>query len=64
MKKVVSLFAVAAFLFAMNVNAQEKPAAKNTKTEKTCSAAEKKSCAGGEKKGSCCSAKKASDKKA
>ena len=59
MKKVVSLLAVVAFLFATNVNAQEKQDKKKAKakTEKTCTASEKKSCAAGEKK-SCCAAKK------
>ena len=61
MKKVISAMAIAAFLFTMNVNAQEKKAAK-AKTEKTCSASEKKSCAAG-KKASCCAAKKMEEKK-
>jgi hypothetical protein len=64
MKKVISMMAVVAFLFSMNVNAQEKPKekAKEGKTEKTCSASEKKACASGEKK-ACCAAKKAEEKK-
>lgn len=69
MKKLVSIMAVAAFMFSMNVNAQEpqKKAKKETaKTEKSCSTAEKKSC-GTEteaKTGGCCSSKKAAEKKA
>jgi hypothetical protein len=64
MKKVISALAIAAFLFTMNVNAQEKKAAKKAtaKTEKSCSAAEKKECASGAKKGGCCAAKKAESK--
>lgn len=63
MKKLVSL-AVVAFLFTMNVNANNetpKNKKKEAKTEKSCTAAEKKSCSG-EKK-ACCAAKKAEDKK-
>ncbi|MGL2966332.1 hypothetical protein [Flavobacterium sp. XGLA_31] len=64
MKNIISTVAVVAFLFTMNVNAQEKQDKKEkAKTEKSCSAAEKKSCAAGEKKGGCCAAKKAADKK-
>jgi hypothetical protein len=64
MKKLVSTVALVAFLFSMNVNAQEKPVAKKAKakTEKTCSAEEKKSCSA-EKKAGCCAAKKAEAKK-
>lgn len=64
MKKIVSTLAIVAFLFSMNVNAQEKKAAKKAtaKTEKSCSAAEKKECATTAKKGGCCSAKKADSK--
>ncbi|TBX70344.1 hypothetical protein EZL74_03990 [Flavobacterium silvisoli] len=65
MKKLVSTVALVAFLFSMNVNAQEKPAAKKkekAKTEKTCSAEEKKSCST-EKKAGCCAAKKMEEKK-
>jgi len=64
MKKIVSTLAIVAFLFSMNVNAQEKKTAKKAKakTEKTCTAAEKKECASGEKKGGCCAAKKAESK--
>lgn len=61
MKKVISTMAIVAFLFSMNVNAQEKKPAK-AKTEKMCSASEKKSCSAG-KKGSCCAAKKMEEKK-
>ena len=64
MKKVVSIMAVVAFLFSMNVNAQEKQEKKvaKAKTEKSCSASEKKACAMSEKK-SCCAAKKMEEKK-
>ncbi|MBY0485625.1 MAG: hypothetical protein K2P85_00300 [Flavobacteriaceae bacterium] len=56
MKKVVSMLAVVAFLFSMNVNAQE-PAkkTKKAKTEKSCDK---------DKKGGCCAGKKADEKKA
>lgn len=65
MKKVASMLAVVAFLFAMNVNAQEpKAKKKQAKTEKASSTSEKKECKEGEKKAGCCSAKKAEDKKA
>ena len=53
MKKVISAMAIAAFLFAANVNAQEK---------KECSKKEMKSCAK-DKKGGCCSGKKMEEKK-
>jgi hypothetical protein len=64
MKKVISALAIAAFLFAANVNAQEKQEKKKetAKTEKSCSASEKKACAASGKK-SCCAAKKAEEKK-
>jgi hypothetical protein len=65
MKKVISMMAVVAFLFSVNVNANNgdpKDKKKAAKTEKTCSASEKKACASGEKH-SCCAAKKAGDKK-
>jgi len=63
MKKVVSMLAIAAFLFSVNGNAQEQPKkAAKAKTEKSCSATEKKSCAAGEKKAGCCAAKKAETK--
>ena len=60
MKKVVVMFAVVAFLFSMNINAQEpKNKKKVAKTEKAaCSKEEKKECATGGKK-SCCSHKEA-----
>lgn len=65
MKKLVSILAVAAFMFSMNVSAQEpQEKEKKAKTEKSCSTAEKKSCSSGEKKGGCCASKKAADKKA
>jgi Ni/Co efflux regulator RcnB len=65
MKKLVSILAVAAFMFSMNVSAQEpQEKEKKAKTEKSCSKDEKKGCAKGEKKGGCCAHKKAEDKKA
>jgi hypothetical protein len=64
MKKVISMMAVVAFLFSMNVNAQEKPEKKvaKAKTEKTTVASEKKACAMSDKK-ACCAAKKMEEKK-
>lgn len=64
MKKIVSIVALAAFVFSMNVNAQEPKQAKKekAKTEKSCSSEKKSSC-GSEKKGGCCSSKKASTEK-
>ena len=59
MKKVVVMFAVIAFLFSMDINAQEPKAKKKVaKTEKAaaCSKDEKKACATGGKK-SCCAHK-------
>ncbi len=56
MKKVISAMAIAAFLFAANVNAQEK------QEKKECSKKEVKSCAK-DKKGGCCSGKKMEEKK-
>lgn len=61
MKKVVVMFAVVAFLFSMDINAQEPKAKKKVaKTEKAaaCSKEEKKACASGEKK-ACCASKEA-----
>lgn len=70
MKKVVSMLAVVAFLFTMNVNAQEPKKAKKAKakTEKSAATAEAssstapvasgKSCSEGSGKKACCSAKK------
>ena len=52
--------AVVAFLFSMNVNAQEKKVPK-AKTEKSCSATEKKSC--NKAKMACCASKKTEEKK-
>jgi hypothetical protein len=60
MKKVILSMAVVAFLFSMNVNAQEKKVAK-AKTEKSCSVAEKKSCSTAKK--ACCASKKVEEKK-
>ena len=57
MKKVVSMLAVVAFLFSMNVIAQEvakDKKEKKAKSEKTCSK---------DKKGSCCAGKKMEEKK-
>ena len=64
MKKLVSTLAIVAFLFSMNVNAQEKKASKKAtaKTEKSCTPAEKKECASDAKKGGCCAAKKSESK--
>ena len=64
MKKVISTMALVAFLFSMNVNAQEQAKAKKNvvKSEKTSVSTEKKACAMGGKK-ACCAAKKAEDKK-
>lgn len=56
MKKVISAMAIAAFLFAANVNAQEKQQEK-----KECSKKEMKSC-DKDKKGGCCAGKKAEKK--
>jgi len=57
MKKVISMLALAAFLFSMNANAQEKPKQKKkAKTEKSCTTAEMKSCSK-EKKAGCCAKK-------
>ena len=61
MKKVILSMAVVAFLFSMNVNAQEKKVAAKAKTEKSCSASEKKSCSKDKK--ACCAAKKMEEKK-
>ena len=60
MKKVILSMAVVAFLFSMNINAQEKKVVK-AKTEKSCSASEKKSCSKDKK--ACCAAKKMEEKK-
>jgi hypothetical protein len=64
MKKVISMMAIAAFMFSVNGFAQEKQDKKQdkAKTEKTCSAAEKKECSK-DKKAGCCAAKKMEDKK-
>jgi hypothetical protein len=56
MKKVISVMAVAAFLFAANVNAQEQ------QPKKECGKKEMKSC-DKDKKGGCCAGKKAAEKK-
>ncbi|CAM4079783.1 hypothetical protein B0A58_14340 [Flavobacterium branchiophilum NBRC 15030 = ATCC 35035] len=67
MKKLISILAVAAFLFSVNINAQETTPKQKEKKEcckgkkscdkdkKTCSAEEKKSCEkDGKKAGKCC----------
>jgi hypothetical protein len=64
MKKLVSIMAVAALFFSMNVMAQEPKKAKKSKakTEKAaCSTEEKKACgtATAGKSGGCCASKKA-----
>lgn len=67
MKKVTSMLAVVAFLFSMNVNAQEKgprQSKKKAKTEKAVSSDSKKSCTAGESKAGGCCSKKAEDLKA
>lgn len=58
MKKLVSVVAVATFMFTMSANAQEKVSSKKkkAKTEKSV-ASEKKECAPGEKKAACCAHK-------
>ena len=61
MKKVILSMAVVAFLFSMNVNAQEKKVPAKAKTEKSCSTSEKKSCSAAKK--ACCAAKKMEEKK-
>lgn len=66
MKKIVSIMVLAAFMFSMNVNAQEpkqKAKKETAKTEKSCSSAEKKSCGSEAKSGGCCSSKKVAEKK-
>ena len=65
MKKLVSIMAVAAFMFSMTVNAQEpkqKAKKETAKTEKSCATAEKKSCGSEAKAGGCCASKKAAEK--
>lgn len=59
MKKLVSIMAVAAFMFTMSANAQEKVSSKKkkAKTEKAV-ASDKKECSTGEKKGASCCAHK------
>ncbi len=66
MKKSLSMLAIVAFLFAIPVNAQEKPkeAAKkecSMKDKKSCSPEEMKACSK-DKKARCCAAKKAEKK--
>jgi hypothetical protein len=59
MKNVVSILAVAAFLFTMNVSAQEK---EKEAVKKEVAKTEKKSCAKEGGKKSCCAAKKTEEK--
>ncbi len=66
MKKSLSMLAIVAFLFAIPVNAQEKPkeAAKkecSMKDKKSCSPEEMKACSK-DKKARCCAAKKSEKK--
>ncbi len=63
MKKLVSMVAIVAFLFSMNVNAAPDPKGKKkaAKTEKSCSAAEKKACSTDKK--ACCASKTTEEKK-
>ena len=66
MKKSLSMLAIVSFLFAIPVNAQEKPkeAAKkecSMKDKKSCSPEEMKACSK-DKKARCCAAKKAEKK--
>lgn len=57
MKKIISMVTIAAFIFTVNVNAQQKENKKEaTKSGKSCSIEEKKSC-DKDKKGSCCAKK-------
>ncbi len=63
MKKSVVMMALAAFLFSMNVSAQEPKQKKKEKAKKECSVNGKKCCAGEEKKG-CSSDGAAKTKKA
>jgi hypothetical protein len=52
MKKSIVMTALVAFLFSMNVNAQEEPRQKKKeKAKKECNVNGKKCCAGAEKKG-------------
>lgn len=55
--------AVVAFLFSININAQEKQEKKvaKAKTEKACSSSEKKGCEKDKK--ACCASKKMEEKK-
>ena len=63
MKKVVSIVAIAAVMFTMSVNAQDKVISKKqkAKTEKVAST-DKKECSGKEKKGASCCAHKGESK--
>lgn len=63
MKKVILSMAVVAFLFSINIYAQEKQEKKvaKAKTEKACSSSEKKGCEKDKK--ACCASKKMEEKK-
>lgn len=63
MKKLVSIFAIAAFMFTMSANAQDKVISKKkkAKTEKL-AAVDKKECSTKEKKGASCCAHKEESK--
>ncbi len=79
MKKVITILAIAAFMFSVDATAQTQKKKEAAKTEKACcsadkketASAEKKSCGSSEKKScgteakgaSCCSSKKAEAKK-
>lgn len=74
MKKVITILAIAAFMFSVDANAQEPKQTKKvatTETKKACCSADKKETASAEKKscgteakaGGCCSSKKAEAKK-
>ena len=57
MKKVVSILTITAFMFAININAQQKENKKEAaKSEKSCTKDEKKSCSK-DAKASCCAKK-------
>lgn len=74
MKKVITILAIAAFMFSVDSNAQEPKQTKkvaSTETKKACCSADKKETASTDKKscgteaksGGCCSSKKAVAKK-
>lgn len=66
MKKVITILAIAAFMFSVDANAQapKQKAKEVAKTEKkTASSTEEKKSCGTDAKASCCSSKKAEAKK-